>query len=323
MLFYKQKLGPTDNINHLLYFTLSLFGVFISFGALLHIFVFIFTLSYTQNVLNVLLPTSYILMITSTYSSALINVTLAVVRTVNIVNPLRGVNRRAAIFSILGYWLLTLTVSAVDVSFWKSDATLGPGLEYYYSFINMSGCYGLLALFHSKKLLHSFIVENHKVIFPFLIWVIPCVIPSVICLVASSVQIYSLHRRKRLRKTDDTHTKVTITILLLTAAFFLCNTVSFGYVFAMAYSELQGAHVFLSLYVVTSMVPFINIIVNPIILISRGHRFRGFFVRFVKGKRSNGEELLEMDGLNGGKDLKIDNPVTRQVTVESFTRIFS
>ena len=323
MLYYKEKLGPTDNINHLLYFTLSLFGVMISCGAFLHIFVFIFTLSYHQETLDVLLPISYTLMVTSTYTSALINVSLAVVRTINIVNPLQGINRRAALLSIVAYWLLTLIVVGVDISFWKSDISLGPGYEYYYSFINMSSCYGLLVILHSKELLHKFIVDNHKAIFPILIWVIPCVIPSVICLISSSIQIFSLRRRKRLRKEDQTHSKVTVTILLLTTTFFVCNTISFTYVFIMSYGQWEGYKVYLTLYVVTSMAPFINTILNPIILVSRGHLLRRFFIRFIRGRKRSADELLEMDFVNGGRDLKIEHPVTRQETVESFTRIFS
>ena len=326
VLYYKQKLGPTDNINHLLYFTLSLFGVLISCGAFLHIFVLIFTLYYDQDTLNILLPTSYILMITSTYTSALINVSLAVVRTINIVTPLQRINRKAAIISISAYWLLTVTVAVVDVAFWKSGYSVGPGYEYYYTFINMSSCYGILALLHTKNLLHPFIVANHKALFPVLIWVIPCVIPSVFCLVSSSIQIFSLRRRKLLRQEDQIHSKVTITILLLTVTFFICNTVNFTYVFLMSYGEWSGYKVFLTLYVVTSMVPFINTLVNPIILVSRGHLLRRFFVGFLKRRRrrlTSGEVLLEMECVQGKDDLKIEHPVTRQETVESFTRTFS
>ena len=303
MVYYKSRLhGKGDNVNHLLYLILSTFGVLISVGALLHSLVFIFSIWYQESVLMVLLPFSYVLMITSTYSSALLSVMLAVVRTLNIIQPVRRIDTVLLLVCIGAYWIIWLLVASVDSYYWSSKAAKGSfQAHYYYSFLNMAGVNGVINLLNDKGMLASYIAENHTIVLPVLIWVIPCVIPSFICLVCTLVQISLLWWRRVPTTNSAVHSKVTITIILLTGVFFICNTISFTVCMTMVYEEWKaGYKLWLSLYFATSMTAFINAISNPVILITRGQRLRRYVGQLVRS--AGGARPAKRVNLNGRKN---------------------
>ena len=289
MVYYKSRLAANSNVNHLLYFILSAFGMLISIGAILHSLIFTFSLTNKKAALSVLLPVSYILMITSTYSSALLSAMLAVVRTINITHPVRRISRLVIMVCLSVYWVIWLVIASADSYFWASEASNGSiQLQYYFSFINMSGLTGLINLLYKNGLLADFFIRNNTTLFPILIWVIPCVIPSMVCLVCTVAQISLLWKKRVSSSGNSVHSKVTITIILLTAVFFLCNTTSFTVCMMMVYQQWKaGKKLWLALYFVTSMTASINALSNPVILITRGQQLRKYVLALVPGIRED------------------------------------
>lgn len=193
------------------------------------------------------------------------------------------INKKVVLLCIGLYALCWAAIVTADLYFWLSGDNKGD--FYYYCFINMSGTNGLLNLLYTHRLMSSFVLKNHQVMFPIIIWGIPCVLPSLICLVCCVIQILSLWSRRQVRSADTVNRRVTVTILLLTLIFISCNTLNFTFCIVMVVLRWEGVAVYLGLYIATSCLPFINTLLNPVVLILRGQRLRSFVVGFLSVQR--------------------------------------
>ena len=114
--------------------------------------------------------------------------------------------------------------------------------------------------------------------------VITAVIPAILALLAMIVQVVQLNKPVSIRANNESKLKqdMTVMILLLTVVFFVCNTANIvsPWVSASCARErrLQKEGYVVG-YVLGTLLPFINSLLSPVIMISRGAQLR----RFVGG----------------------------------------
>jgi hypothetical protein len=119
---------------------------------------------------------------------------------------------------------------------------------------------------------------------------VPYFLPSLITIVCCGVQIHALKSTSSVgNKSADRNTKITTTILQLTLLFVVCNT---AHSITLLIFELtlpkRDLWVWYTLYIVSNILPFLNSLLNPCILITRGKTLRDFVkstigVRIVSG----------------------------------------
>ena len=120
-------------------------------------------------------------------------------------------------------------------------------------------------------------------LFPIVLKGIPYFIPSIICLVCCIIQTMSLRRTADVGNTDSHRkNKITITILQITVVFFMCNTTYFltTYCLVTIYNPRRLRENALTIYILGNTFHFLNALISPIILITRGKAL----AMFVKNK---------------------------------------
>ena len=142
---------------------------------------------------------------------------------------------------------------------------------------NMSGRRVLLYL--GRKTCQVF---SHAAIWTFCV-IIPFVIPALISLLAMLVQIYFMSTSGgAANRKSKTNRKITVTILLLTSVYVLVNTLYFitTIIFLYLVQDMTPT-MSLALFITSTVLPYLNALVNPIIMVSRGRRIRDHVTRLV------------------------------------------
>jgi len=113
--------------------------------------------------------------------------------------------------------------------------------------------------------------------------VIAFLIPVVLIIVTCIVQVISLNRSRQVPASSNQR-HVTITVILMSTLFVVCNSAYYGYLFSAMIQltfgiELGFYHSTLILYVVVygTLLPILGSVLNPVIIISRSSRLRRKF----------------------------------------------
>ena len=264
-------------------------GIVIGAGALVHAIILVLTITRTYDAVRILVPIGYSLLLLGSYVSTMINVCLAVVRTIHIVKPLKKIETRAIMICIACYG--TFYVGIISVDIYNNNIRRRSELDfaYYYEIINISGGVGLYDFLDYKYTLPDAL--KVIAIVPLILFLIPCVLPSLICFVCAVIQIASLRLRKRMGQ-EEFNRRITVTILLITGVFILCNTSSFTYTTVMTSLMLKGKEHYVGLYVATAVMPIINTLANPVILIIRGKQLRQYFIMYLTSRNDFRESII-------------------------------
>lgn len=105
----------------------------------------------------------------------------------------------------------------------------------------------------------------------FLSHLLPFGLPSVVSLVVTTVQVVAL---SRIGKTGTKYRRITVTILILTSIFLVCNTAQVITVMTIDSLKLEYTPMrYYAHYLVANMLPVLNSLLNPVVLLVRGSVF--------------------------------------------------
>ena len=131
-------------------------------------------------------------------------------------------------------------------------------------------------LYHIDKT----IFQGHKLwISHFICTAVPYVVPTIIAMVCVAVQTKYLGRLGRNNvRAEARSRRITITVLMMTTVFTICNTAHFSTLFALnSLKPTISLHDCYVLYTCGTILPLLNSCFNPIILLTRGSTLRQHF----------------------------------------------
>ena len=222
----------------------------------------------------------YIILQSCTRASVFYNTVLTVVRTINIARPIYLIRKNIVIVIAILYPILWVTACIIDV------------VEANNSWYNGTSITGMIfEVLPGNPWSISF--ELTVV----LVMVIPLFLPTILALVSALIQIYSLLKPSIISPPSVRERSMTVTIIMLTMLCLVCNipyTVFFFlYIWGMDFYSYRLSH----LYILSTVLPFIQALLNPVILISRGAALRQFAFKVVTGafKKRNTADGVETE----------------------------
>ena len=287
-------------MTHRLYTLIAAYDIVSGVGSILSAVTLILLMYDQLSAVAYVLPIAYSMTGLATFVPVLSTVSLAVVRTINILLPFYTVNRRALYCVIVAYqvaWLPLLVYECFSVYMvWPRIET-----RVYYLFISrMVGGEVIFYLDEHWKFLSNATQTSVPL---FLCVGVPFVLPSVICLVCAVTQVVALHRGTMSSKGRVTNRRITITVVMLTAAFTVCNSAGFLVVFSVLHlspdlAKIKRWELYMT-FISGTMLPVINSLLNPLILISRGERLRQYFANIYSrpSDGNHGNNSLTMNSV--------------------------
>ena len=208
--------------------------------------------------------------------SVFLNLTIAIVRSIKILLPFYRMRIIGIGVATVFYALCWAAFSAWHIRNWElgNESLLG---TYVYSPGQYQAVYHPGATWTDQ-------FRNVALFIGF-----PYLLPSCIVVLCMTVQIWTILKQRPDRTANtQTQRQITITILMLTVLFFLCNTVYVVYPIyygLVAYEIIPYYHpqyektVHMVAHVTGVLCPFINAALNPVILVMRGQALSGFLKR--------------------------------------------
>lgn len=287
-LVFKFYLGKRDNVLHTMYMMLSLTDIVSGVAAFLQGVTLLILGAGHDKLTGVLVPIVFVLASLTSHVSAFYSTMLVVIRSINIIWPLKQINRSWVCLAVVLYpaaWILIISFE-IGSFFWPN--------EYYSSEDVFLTTYYLLVAPNagSEIIIRAIpgILDAFQPLIFLLCTGLPYFLPSIITIVCCGVQIHALKNTPAVgNKSSDRNTKITTTILQLTLLFVVCNTAHSItlLIFELTLPE-RDLWVWYTLYIVSNYLPFLNSLLNPCILITRGKTLRDFVkstigVRIVSG----------------------------------------
>ncbi|XP_063691307.1 uncharacterized protein LOC134823704 [Bolinopsis microptera] len=274
-----------------LFFLLSAVDATTGLAALLQSATFIGILTGSETFVSVVLTVTYVISAVSFHVSVFYNVLLAVCRTVVLSCPffkfkLRILYCISAFYPVVMVMLAVYEVNSVYIN--------------YHSLIDKI-MFLIISPLCGSELIHNYYPDFNDLGYYLLLLGIPFVLPSLICLVCCiCATIYLMRATKRdsarkkyrmkssktgenLRRRRKTNSRATVTILQLSTAFFICNTLYFTTEFTLqAWNPGHIPHEMYLVYVAANFLPFLNSLINPVILINRGTHLQKYIKRHLE-----------------------------------------
>ena len=215
--------------------------------------------------------------------SVFCNLVLAVSRTVMIIKPFYQIKIGAVKLVCILYvvpWMILCGVNIHEFYF------KGPSYTFFY-WIYQNGTtvgIGLIAINIYNVITVEFLAI--LIILPDVLAFIP---PVIIIIITCIIQVITLRRSNQF-PTSSNQRHVTITVLLMSTLFTICNSPFSFYIMAYVYALITGntelenkiykIHNLLTLFV--TVLPMLNATLNPVILISRSSGMRRKFVELTQ-----------------------------------------
>ena len=248
-------------------FTLSGIGALLQGITLL---LLTYTFSTNPDIFEYLAPATYTLNSLTSHTSVFYSTVLVSARTLMITKPSTRARTSPALVALLvgypAFWLAVILWEVwIESVFWDTNTiemkidlfvviptTLG-SLDYYLGYVLT--CEPVTPATSS--------VLSH---------VIPYGVPS---LVSGAVTLVQVHFLGNLDKFSRKYRRVTVTVLILTAVFLMCNTAQVVTVVTIDALKLEyTTSQYYFHYLVVTMLPVINSFINPLVLLVRGSVFR-------------------------------------------------
>ena len=204
-----------------------------------------------------------------TRTSLFYNTVLSVVRTINITKPFLQLKRSIIISSVILYPIIWVIVLIIDVHLLFPVAMTAV-------VVSMPGMG--IASYLFKNATPGAIPYSFLIIF----LVLPLVVPSVVCLAV--IQICTILKPSIISPPTTRERSMTVTIIMLTIVCLVCNISYTASVFRLILKGLPGTltQIMFIGYSLGTILPFLNAILNPLILLLRGAALRAFVVRIVR-----------------------------------------
>ena len=229
----------------------------------------------------------YIILQSCTRTSLLYNTVLAVVRTINITKPFLQIKRSIIITCVILYPIMWVIILVIDehlyVPLMGMDmfiATPGVWIAYY-----LAGEVG------GMLLLATFLV---------LFMILPLAIPTLTCFICAVLQIYTILKPSIISPSTIRERNMTVTIIMLTTVCLVCNISYTGSLFSLTQTIGNLTQFMYICYTLGTLLPFLNAMLNPVILLLRGAALRRFVVwslrrPFNRGTTAPAVEETELD----------------------------
>ena len=228
-------------------------------------------------------------------SSVFYNLVLAVSRTIMILKPFYQINIKVVIMTCIVYAVPWIFLHGFNIQESRSNYLLhmsGNGLT-----IGSGFAYKIGQMEGSSYPTKTFFIVS---MLPDLV---AFVVPVIIVIITCAIQVISLHRSSQF-PTSSNERHVTITVLLMSTLFVLCNTPYCGSMVAMMIRVLAGIRHKISeerSYYITvisaTILPVLNAALNPVIITTRSSEMRRKFVdlfqrklRLIRVRRERFEE---------------------------------
>ena len=210
--------------------------------------------------------------------SVFCNLVLAVSRTIMILKPFYQINIKKVKLACILYAVPWIVLYGFNVQQFHSDYTFRIS---YRGFLMGAGlAFRLYRNAHISLTLYDIV----RIMPDFVALLIPVIIVFITCI----IQVISLHRSNQF-PTSANQRHVTITVLLMSSLFVICNSVHSGYMATLMISLLAGNHdltselgfddsrfIFITALSAT-LLPILNAALNPVIIITRSDGMRRKF----------------------------------------------
>ena len=260
-------------------------------AAVLQSFIFTAILTNNRQTANVILTVTSLLTAITFHTSAFYNVLLAVCRTVTLHSPFFQLNGSLMYGIAVTYPFIWALLSVYEL---HSVYTNFPSLVDRINLLLISPLCGSELIYNTSP---HFTSWGYYVI----LLGVPYVIPALVCLVCCCITFASLRPSLRGRSgtagfviTKSGHStlvsarqhrnfRATVTIFQLSAAFFVCSSLFFTTEFTLQILNPEGTEEFESyiVYLAANVLPVLNSLINPAILINRGTKLQTFINRLV------------------------------------------
>ena len=279
-LVFKFYISKRDNVLHTMYMMLSLTDIVSGVAAVLQGLALLFLGHEREDAASVFVPIVFFLASLTSHVSAFYSTLLVFIRSINIIWPLKLIKRDLVSVAVIFYPVLWTFIISFELGsfFWPDpDPYFTMTLEdlflttYYFLVAPNAGSEIII------KAIPNILQKFQPLIF-LLCTGLPYFLPSIITIVCCGVQIHALKNTPSVgNKSADRNTKITTTILQLTLLFVVCNT---AHSITLLIFELtlpkRDLWVWYTLYIVSNFLPFLNSLLNPCILITRGKTLRDF-----------------------------------------------
>ena len=275
VMFFRTRAG---NINTLICFVLSISDFAAGCGSLLQgVFILIFY-AYPETGIYTF-PTFYLVCHISMRTSAAYNVFLTIARTWTLLYPIPGGDkRRRQFFQAAIILVLLLWVNIVGFEVFSLITMGKTGHEdLIKNFIVFPRAGGIILF----KLCHgnwSCIERYHDVWFQGVVFVVPFLLPSMICFISAIFQIYRTvtRRKNRTERSGSSYEKtMRTTIIALTVAFFICNTFYITLLYIL-YTKMTNVTILLLFTITSNHIVHFNSFITPAIQIFRSKQINQY-----------------------------------------------
>ena len=207
----------------------------------------------------------YIILQSCTRASLFYNTVLTVVRTINIARPFYLIRKHIVIVFAILYPILWVTICTIDVVVLS----------------NNNGINGTTLTEVTLAVLPGYNWSISQGLNVILVMVIPLFLPTILALVSAVIQIYSILKPSIISSPSVRERSMTVTIIMLTMLCLVCN-IPYTMIFVLLSYDLISYYHISHLYIMSTVLPFIQALLNPVILISRGAAVRKFAFKVVK-----------------------------------------
>ena len=238
--------------------------------------------------------TLYVILQSGTRTSLFYNTLLTAVRTINITLPFHLIEKRIMILSAVVYPVLTVIAMIIatgrDVTDTLSTVFMVfPGVDIA---IDKEGITTI----------------EERALFMIIMMIIPLILPTIIVIICAALQIFSILKPSILSPTTHRERSMTITIILLTLVCMICNlpyTVFLLYECAVNFEVGGLSYKMLPLvfYSLCTLLPFMQALLNPTILLIRGAALRTFVLETISTpfpRRNADGDGIKMQAVRNG-----------------------
>ena len=224
----------------------------------------------------------------TTRVSAYYTTMLSIVRSINIASPFHAINYDTVMIFVVFYPVIWTGIITSDVIL-STNITRTNSTETNVIFSPAGGKITLEEILRRTEL--SWKVQD-------VLLSMPLVIPSLITLGCTLHQIFSLmmvSKRSAVgcQGVDESyksqlHRSITTTIVMITTTFFVCNTATIAFsVTALQENYMSNRDSLVACLFFSYIIPYLNSVFNPVILILRGELIRSTFKRSITNAISN------------------------------------
>lgn len=234
----------------------------------------------------------YVLFQSVTRTSLFYSAVLSVVRTINIMRPFYHIRNNVVMLFVIIYPITWIVIMVTDVCLISSKIGAVQTVT------------AVFALYPGMGLAMAWAGESNMIInyaLVALLMGVPLVVPAIIALVCAVLQIYSVLKPSVISPSTAKYKRMTVTIIMLTVVCLACNvpyTIAYFHFLILSadgkISSITLAALLRLSYSLNTLLPFINAVLNPMILVGRGAALKRFLGDTVRSSFSQAASVFTL-----------------------------